>query len=69
MEITRRITGRELEVLRLILDGYRNKEIAGQLAIAETTVNFHIRNLTEKLGAKGRTHAVALALRRGLITM
>ena len=61
------LTGRELEVLRLIQDGYRNKQIADQLSIAETTVNFHIKNLVCKLGANDRTHAVAIALRRGLL--
>lgn len=61
------LTTRELQVLRLIRDGYRNKQIADQLAIAETTVNFHIKNLVEKLGAKDRTHAVTIALRRGLL--
>jgi DNA-binding NarL/FixJ family response regulator len=58
---------RELEVLRLIRDGRRNKQIADQLAIAETTVNFHIKNLVDKLGANDRTHAVTIALRRGLL--
>ena len=61
------LTSRELEVLRLIQDGYRNKQIADQLAIAETTVNFHIKNLVEKLGANDRTHAVTIALRRGFL--
>lgn len=61
------LTTRELEVLRLIRDGYRNKQIADELAIAETTVNFHIRNLVDKLGANDRTHAVTIALRRGLL--
>jgi DNA-binding NarL/FixJ family response regulator len=61
------LTTRELEVLRFIRDGYRNKQIADQLAIAETTVNFHIKNLVDKLGANDRTHAVTIALRRGLL--
>ena len=61
------LTGRELEVLGLIRDGYRNKQIADQLAIAETTVNFHIKNVVDKLGANDRTHAVTIALRRGLL--
>jgi DNA-binding NarL/FixJ family response regulator len=61
------LTMRELEVLRLIRDGYRNKQIADRLAIAETTVNFHIKNLVDKLGANDRTHAVTIALRRGLL--
>jgi DNA-binding NarL/FixJ family response regulator len=63
------LTARELEVLRLIRDGHRNKQIADQLAIAETTVNFHIKNLVGKLQAKDRTHAVTIALRRGLLQM
>lgn len=61
------LTSRELDVLRLIRDGYRNKQIADQLAIAETTVNFHIRNIVGKLGANDRTHAVTIALRRGML--
>ena len=61
------LTARELEVLQLICDGYRNKQIADQLAIAETTVNFHIKNLVDKLGANDRAHAVTIALRRGLL--
>jgi DNA-binding NarL/FixJ family response regulator len=61
------LTARELEVLRLIRDGHRNRQIADQLAIAETTVNFHVKNLVAKLQAKDRTHAVTIALRRGLL--
>ena len=61
------LTTRELAVLRLIRDGYRNKQIADRLAIAETTVNFHIKNLADKLGANDRAHAVAIAIRRGLL--
>jgi DNA-binding NarL/FixJ family response regulator len=62
------LTRRELDVLGLIRDGYRNKQIAARLEIAETTVNFHVRNLVEKLGAQDRAHAVALAIRRGLLS-
>jgi DNA-binding NarL/FixJ family response regulator len=61
------LTARELEVLALIRDGYRNKQIAGQLSISENTVNFHIKNLMEKLRANDRTHAVTIALRRGML--
>jgi DNA-binding NarL/FixJ family response regulator len=61
------LTARELEVLRLIRDGHRNKQIADQLCIAETTVNFHIKNLVDKLQANDRTHAVTIAVRRGLL--
>jgi len=61
------LTARELEVLRLIRDGYRNKQIADQLTISENTVNFHIKNLMDKLQANDRTHAVTIGLRRGLL--
>jgi len=61
------LTPRELEVLELIRDGNRNKQIADQLSISETTVNFHIKNIVEKLQANDRTHAVTIALRRGLL--
>ncbi len=63
------LTDRELEVLRLIRDGHRNKQIADELSIAETTVNFHIKNLVDKLGANDRTHAVTIAVRRGLLAV
>ena len=61
------LTSRELDVLKLIRDDYRNKQIADHLSIAETTVNFHIKNLVDKLGANDRTHAVTIAIRRGLL--
>jgi DNA-binding NarL/FixJ family response regulator len=62
-----KLTSRELEVLRLIRDGHRNKQIADELTISETTVNFHIKNLVDKLQANDRTHAVTIALRRGIL--
>ena len=61
------LTPRELDVLRLIRDGHRNKQIADDLGIAEGTVNFHIKNLVGKLGANDRAHAVTIAIRRGLL--
>jgi len=61
------LTPRELEVLGLVRDGYRNKLIADRLTIAESTVNFHIKNIMEKLQANDRTHAVTIAVRRGLL--
>ena len=61
------LTTRELEVLELIRDGFRNKQIADRLSISENTVNFHIKNLVGKLGANDRTHAVTIAVRRGLL--
>jgi DNA-binding NarL/FixJ family response regulator len=63
------LTVRELEVLRLIRDGHRNKQIADVLCIAETTVNFHIKNLIDKLRANDRTHALTIAVRRGLLEL
>lgn len=61
------LSQRELEVLGLIRDGNRNKQIADQLSISETTVNFHIKNIMDKLQANDRTHAVTIAVRRGLL--
>jgi DNA-binding NarL/FixJ family response regulator len=61
------LSQRELEVLELIREGNRNKQIADRLCIAETTVNFHIKNIVDKLQANDRTHAVMIALRRGLL--
>jgi DNA-binding NarL/FixJ family response regulator len=63
------LTTRELEVLCLIRDGHRNKQIADVLCIAETTVNFHVKNLVDKLEANDRTHAVTIAMRRGLLNL
>jgi DNA-binding NarL/FixJ family response regulator len=61
------ISPRELEVLSLIATGKRNKEIAGDLSIAEDTVKMHVRNILSKLQVSDRTEAVTIALRRGII--
>jgi DNA-binding NarL/FixJ family response regulator len=61
------LSSRELDVLRLIAAGNANKEIAGQLFIAEETVKNHVSNILAKLHAKDRTHAVTTALKRGII--
>jgi DNA-binding NarL/FixJ family response regulator len=63
------LTPREIDVLRLIAYGNANKEIAGQLSIGEETVKSHVTNILEKLGANDRTHAVTLALKRGIIEL
>lgn len=63
------LTRRELEVLQLIAEGLRNKQIADRLLVSETTINFHIKNLVDKLQANDRTHAVVIALKRGLIRL
>jgi DNA-binding NarL/FixJ family response regulator len=62
-----RLTGRELEVLRLVTAGRRNKEIAAELEISENTVKYHLRNILEKLHAQNRTEVATLALREGLV--
>jgi len=61
------LTGRENDVLQLMAQGYCNKSIARQLGIGVGTVKTHVKALFGKLGATARTHAVALATRRGLV--
>jgi DNA-binding NarL/FixJ family response regulator len=61
------LSPRELEVLRLVAAGKRNKEIAGELCVAEDTVKMHVRNVLSKLNASDRTEAVTVALRRGIL--
>lgn len=63
------LTPRELEVLRHIAGGNRNRDIAAQLFISEETVKVHIKHIMEKLGANDRTQAVAIAVRRGIIQL
>jgi len=63
------LSSREIEVLRLIAGGNANKEIAAQLSITEETVKSHVTNILAKLGANDRTHAVTLALKRGIIEL
>ncbi len=64
-----RLTDRELVVLRLAGKGLTNREIAGELRIAENTVKNHVRNVLEKLHLHSRTEAVLHALREGLLTL
>lgn len=61
------LTARELDVLRLVAEGNSNRLIARRLVISEDTVKSRLRNIVAKLGARDRTHAVLLAVRRGLI--
>jgi DNA-binding NarL/FixJ family response regulator len=63
------LTAREVEVLRVIASGNRNKDVGEQLSIAEDTVKVHMRRIMEKLGAKDRTQAVSIAARRGIIRL
>ena len=61
------LTEREIEVLREVAAGNANKIVAAQLSITEETVKTHIKNILSKLGANDRTHAVTIALKRGII--
>jgi DNA-binding NarL/FixJ family response regulator len=61
------LTDREIDVLRHIAGGNRNKDIAGQLFISEETVKVHVKHIMEKLGASDRTQAMAIGARRGII--
>src|SRR6202522_3829195 len=61
------LTAREIDVLRLIAGGNANKLIGDQLSITEETVKGYVKNIFSKLGAKDRTHAVTVALKRGII--
>jgi DNA-binding NarL/FixJ family response regulator len=63
------LTGREVEVLRHISGGNRNRDIADKLFITEETVKVHIKHIMEKLGATDRTQAVAIGVRRGIIEL
>ncbi len=62
-----RLTEREVEVLRLVTAGLRNKEIAARLGISENTAKFHLRNILDKLHAESRAEVAARAVREGLV--
>jgi DNA-binding NarL/FixJ family response regulator len=62
-----KLSGREIEVLRLVACGNSNKRVAGYLSISEGTAKGHVKSILGKLGATDRTHAVTLGLRRGII--
>ncbi len=63
------LTPREIDVLRHIGGGNRNRDIAERLFISEETVKVHIKHIMEKLGAADRTQAIAIAVRRGIIEL
>jgi DNA-binding NarL/FixJ family response regulator len=62
------LSEREIEVLRLVAVGNSNKEIGERLSITEQTTKAHMKRIIAKLGANDRTHAVTLALDRGVLT-
>ncbi|MBV8732751.1 MAG: response regulator transcription factor [Acidobacteriia bacterium] len=63
------LSAREVEVLRHVAGGNRNRDIASVLYIAEETVKVHLKHIMDKLGASDRTEAVAIAARRGIIDL
>ena len=63
------LTPREIEVLRLIACGNANKEIGAQLSVTEDTVKGHVKKILAKLGANDRTHALTIALKRGILSL
>lgn len=68
-ETTEVLTERETEVLRLLVQGRSNKDIAAQLQIVEDTVKTHVRHILAKLGVQSRTQAVLHAIRLGLVAV
>jgi DNA-binding NarL/FixJ family response regulator len=63
------LTPREIDVLRLVAAGNANKEIGARLSLTEVTIKSHVKNILAKLGASDRTHAVTIALKRGIIDL
>ncbi len=62
------LSSREIEVLKVVSSGRGNKQVAAQLVLSEETVKTHMRNILAKLNARDRTHAVMIALQRGIIS-
>jgi DNA-binding NarL/FixJ family response regulator len=69
MRVTEDLTTREVEVLRLMARGYRNKQLAAELKISEHTAKFHVSSVLAKLGARTRTEAVTIGMTRGLVAI
>lgn len=63
------LTDRELEVLRMLAQGFSNPQIAAKISVAEGTVRFHVSNILRKLGLENRTQAVLYALQKGLANL
>jgi two-component system, NarL family, response regulator len=70
MRVTdRALTAREMEVLRILAAGKSNKEIGVAFNISEATVKVHVTHILDKLRVTGRTEAINVAVRRGLVNM
>lgn len=63
------LSSRELEVLKLIVEGMSNKEIASALSVTESTIKNHVNSILNKLNVRDRTQAATTALRRGIVTL
>ncbi len=63
------LTSRELQVLSYMVAGYENEEIAGEMFLSKGSIKNHVTSIISKLGARNRTHAVSLALQRGLVSV
>jgi DNA-binding NarL/FixJ family response regulator len=63
------LSPREVSVLQLIAAGNANKLVADKLSISEGTVKGHVKSILSKLGASDRTHAVTIALKRGILEL
>lgn len=62
-----KLTSREMDVISFLAAGYSNRETAAEMFLSTETVKSHVRNLLPKLDATNRTHAVAIAVARGLV--
>lgn len=67
--VDERLSEREIAILRLVADGNQNKQIAWKLSISEETVKAHLKSIFGKLEVSDRTHAVTVAVRRGIIDL
>jgi DNA-binding NarL/FixJ family response regulator len=67
--VDEKLSGREVDILRLVAEGHANKRVAWKLAISEETVKAHLKSIFGKLDVADRTHAVTVAVRRGIIDL
>ncbi|HEY1928085.1 MAG TPA: response regulator transcription factor [Caulobacteraceae bacterium] len=67
--VDERLSEREIAILRLVAEGNQNKQIGWKLSISEETVKAHLKSIFEKLDVSDRTHAVTVAVRRGIIDL
>jgi DNA-binding NarL/FixJ family response regulator len=63
------LTEREVDVLRLVAAGNRNRDISQRLLVSEETVKSYLKHISEKLRASNRTHALAIAIQRGIVQL